>query len=107
MKIANIFGAADWFKVLQTTERSQSAVMTLEPGGASGDTAEAHPHSDQILIVLEGEVRAEVGDKAGSMKSGDVVTIPAGTKHRFSNPNETRAVTLSVYAPPAYPPEQS
>ena len=103
MKIANLHQASDWFEVLQTTERSQTAVMTLEAGGASGEELSTHPRSDQVLLVIEGEVCAEISGKTSTMKRGDMVIVPAGAKHKFINPSRTRAVTFSVYAPPAYP----
>jgi mannose-6-phosphate isomerase-like protein (cupin superfamily) len=103
MFLTNVQHAAEWFEVLQTTDRSQTAVMNLEPGQASGDECESHPKSDQVLIVLDGEVFAEVGDERARMCKGDVVVIPAGVNHRFENEGGAIARTLSVYAPPAYP----
>ncbi len=42
MDVTNIDKAKDWFEVLQTSERSQTAMMTLAPGDSTGDKAEAH-----------------------------------------------------------------
>jgi mannose-6-phosphate isomerase-like protein (cupin superfamily) len=106
-KITNVFQFSTGFKVIQTGERSQSAIMTLEPGESSGEKAESHPHSDQTLIVLEGELRAEVGGKSATMRKGDAVTVLANTRHKFTNTGRERAVTFSVYSPPAYPPGAS
>jgi mannose-6-phosphate isomerase-like protein (cupin superfamily) len=103
VNLANVSDAKDWFEVLQTTERSQTAVMTLEPDGQSGEELNSHPESDQVLLVLEGEVFAEVSGQTATMKKGDVVIVRKGKKHRFSNRTQQRAVTFSVYAPPAYP----
>jgi mannose-6-phosphate isomerase-like protein (cupin superfamily) len=104
MDLANIKEAREWFEVLQTSERSQTAVMTLKPGKSSG-AKEGHKHSDQVLLLLEGEVEAEIGDEKATLKQGDVVLIPAGVKHRFTNQTEKSAVTFNVYAPPEYPAE--
>lgn len=104
MFLTSLHNAQSWFEVLQTTDRSQTAVMTLTPGQASGDSKESHPESDQVLIVLDGEVLAEVAEESARMRKGDVVVIPAGVRHRFLNDGEIPARTFSVYAPPAYPP---
>ena len=104
MEITNIGTATQWFEVLQTTERSQTAMMTLEPGAATGEKAEAHEKSDQVLLVLEGELIGEVGDKRSRIGKGDVIIIEAGTKHRFANASDKPAITFNVYSPPAYPP---
>ena len=53
MNVTNINEARDWFEVLQTSERSQTAMMTLASGKSSGDKAEAHDRSDQVLLILE------------------------------------------------------
>ena len=102
MKIKNIKESEEWFQVLQTGKKSQTAVMTLRSGQSSGEKAEAHKTSEQVLIVLEGEVLAEIGSEKENMKQGDVILIPAGTKHKFSNKAKTAAVTFNVYSPPEY-----
>jgi mannose-6-phosphate isomerase-like protein (cupin superfamily) len=104
MNVTNISEAKDWFEVLQTGERSQTAMMTLAPGDATGDKAEAHEKSDQVLLMLDGELTGEVGDERPHLKKGDVIIIPAGVKHRFVNRARKPAVTFNVYSPPAYPP---
>ena len=103
MNVTNIDKAKEWFEVLQTSERSQTAVMTLAPGKSSGEKAEAHDDSDQVLLILEGELIGEVGDDHQSLKRGDVIMIPSGVKHRFTNRAQKRAVTFNVYSPPVYP----
>lgn len=102
MKTANLCDAKDWFSVLQQTGQSQTAVMTLEPGAASGDRPEAHAASDQVLLLLEGRLAAEVGDKTATLNEGDSVIVPAGVPHRFVNTGTVRAITFNVYTPPAY-----
>jgi mannose-6-phosphate isomerase-like protein (cupin superfamily) len=77
--------------------------MNLPPGEASGEKAESHPESDQVLLVLEGEVIAEIAEEKTRLRKGDVVIVPVGTPHRFANEGTEPASTFSVYAPPAYP----
>ena len=82
-------------------------MMTLEPGDETGATAEAHEKSDQVLLMLDGELTGEVGKEHPRLKKGDIILIPAGTKHRFKNPGAKTAITFNVYSPPAYPPGSS
>ena len=103
MDVTNINKAKDWFEVLQTGEQSQTAMMTLAPGDATGDKAEAHEKSDQVLLILEGELTGEVSDQRPHLKKDDVIIVPAGAKHRFVNRVKKPAVTFNVYSPPAYP----
>ena len=103
MNVTNIDKANAWFEVLQTGERSQTAMMTLASGDATGQKAEAHEKSDQVLLMLEGELTGEVGDERPHLRKGDVIIIPAGLKHRFVNRAKKPALTFNVYSPPAYP----
>ncbi len=98
----NIAETQSSFSVLQTDENSQTAVMILEPGSWSGEKANEHPSSEQTLLVIEGEVVAEIGDEREVLKKGDVVIVPQRAKHRFGNESAKTAITFNVYAPPAY-----
>jgi mannose-6-phosphate isomerase-like protein (cupin superfamily) len=104
MDVRNIDEAKEWFEVLQTHQRSQTAMMTLPSGQSTGEKAEAHAESDQVLLVLKGRLTGEIGNERAKLKKGDVIVIPAGVKHRFTGKGKKGAVTFNVYAPPAYPP---
>jgi mannose-6-phosphate isomerase-like protein (cupin superfamily) len=106
MNVATIHQAKSWFQVLQTTKLSQTAVMTLEVGGQSSGETNVHEKSDQVLYVVEGEVNAEVAGEKRTLHAGDICVVPAGTRHRFENTGNKRALTLSVYAPPEYAPDE-
>jgi mannose-6-phosphate isomerase-like protein (cupin superfamily) len=105
-KRANLYRANEWFKVLQTSRRSQTAAMTLGVGRATGETAEAHEKSEQVLLLIEGELAAEIGGQRSRMKAGDIVVIPPGVKHRFTNRGDRPVITFNVYSPPEYPPNE-
>jgi len=105
MNIKNIHEHEEWFEVLQTSSKSQTAVMVLAPGKSSGEKPESHENSEQTLLLVDGVLEAEIASEHIQMKSGDVVVIPAGVKHKFTNPSAGAAVTFSVYCPPEYAPD--
>ena len=76
--------------------------MTLGPGQSSGEKSESHEKSEQVLIVLKGEVSAEVEGRTKTLKKHDVILIPAGTKHKFTNKSRGTCVTFNTYSPPEY-----
>ncbi len=78
--------------------------MVLTSGGQSSEKMNVHRNSDQVLLVVEGELLAEVDGKKSKMRRGDTCTVPAGTPHRFENSGDGRAVTFNVYSPPEYSP---
>jgi mannose-6-phosphate isomerase-like protein (cupin superfamily) len=100
----NIYDAKEWFEVLQTTSRSQTAVMVLTRGGNSSEVMNVHQHSDQVLLLVEGELHADIDGKIQVMRKGDSCIVPAGTPHRFENRGKDPAVTFNVYSPPEYSP---
>jgi mannose-6-phosphate isomerase-like protein (cupin superfamily) len=102
MNIKNIREVKEYFKVLQTTNSTQTAMMTLAPGQSSGSEPEGHKNSDQVLLVLEGEVEGEIAEETLTMGKGDVIIIPAGTKHRFTNRSSGNVITFNTYSPPEY-----
>ena len=90
MDLATIKDATEWFEVLQTSSRTQTAMMTLSPGDATGRKAEAHENSDQVLLMLSGKLSGTVGPETINLKKGDIVLIRAGTPHHFKNPGDKR-----------------
>lgn len=76
MNVSNIYCANAWFEVLQTTDRIQTAVMRLQPGQPTGEEAESHKNSQQLLLLIEGELAAELERERRRLNAGDVVIIP-------------------------------
>ncbi len=106
MNVAHLYDAKAWFEVLQTSKRTQTAVMTLSSGGQSSEEMNVHKRSDQVLLVIEGEVHAEVDGEKRVLHAGDVCLVEAGTKHRFENIGRKRALTFNVYTPSEYAPNE-
>jgi mannose-6-phosphate isomerase-like protein (cupin superfamily) len=100
--LKNVYQAGDGFKIFGATNRSQMASMTLVPGESSSEKPNTHSESDQTLIVLDGTLTAEISGESSQLKKGDAVTVPSGTPHKFTNSGREKAITFSVYSPPAY-----
>ena len=90
----------EYFRVLQQTARSQTAVMTVGPGEDAGP-AEEHA-GDQIIYVVEGEAVVCLGDREYRAGPGTLVTIPARTRHHVANPGRIPLFFITVYTPPVY-----
>jgi len=89
-------------RVVHTAGHVQVVVMTLQPGEDIG--AEVHEHNDQVLTFVEGSVRAEVAGESQDVGPGDMVIVPAGTEHNFTNTGDTRARLYTIYGPPDHAP---
>lgn len=103
MNLANLQQSAASFAILQTTDRSQTALMTLQAGESTSAKPNTHAQSDQIVLIVESELTAEIADEKRNLHEGDIVIVPANTPHKFTNPGSSPARAFSVYAPPAYP----
>ena len=90
----------EFFRVLQETARSQTAVMTVAPGQDAGPE-ETHA-ADQIVYVIEGEAEVRVGSERVTAAPGALVVIPAGTLHHVRSIGTRPLFFLTVYAPPEY-----
>jgi len=64
-----------------------------------------HPDNDQVLIFTDGSVRAEVGGETRDVGAGDLVVVPAGTEHNFTNTGSGPVRLLTVYGPPGHAPD--
>jgi mannose-6-phosphate isomerase-like protein (cupin superfamily) len=102
VKRQNIQRVSEWFKVLQTTPRTQTAVTKLGQGQASSGEPEAHHKSEQVMLLVKGELSAEIGGKRSIVKAGDVVIVPPRVKHRLTSSGGEPAIIFNVYSPPEY-----
>jgi mannose-6-phosphate isomerase-like protein (cupin superfamily) len=92
--------SADFRRVLWTGDHSQLVIMTIPPGGEIGE--EVHEGIDQILTFVSGTAEARVAGETKSVAPGDLVVVPAGTKHNFVNTGPNPLVLYTVYGPPEH-----
>jgi mannose-6-phosphate isomerase-like protein (cupin superfamily) len=90
----------EFFRILQETAQSQTAVMTVAPGQDAGPE-ETHD-ADQIVYVIEGDAEVRIGEERCVAGPGSLVTIPAGAPHHVRSVGAEALFFLTVYAPPEY-----
>ena len=89
-------------RVLMTTLHVQLVVMSLNPGEDIG--SEVHDHTDQVLTFVEGYARAQVDGEVRDVGPGDIVIVPAGMRHNFTNVGDTTLKLYTIYSPPNHEP---
>ncbi|HEU4912597.1 MAG TPA: cupin domain-containing protein [Actinomycetes bacterium] len=89
--------------VLHTGKHTQVVAMTLQPGEDIG--AEVHPDNDQVLVFTDGTARAEVAGETRELSAGDLVVVPAGTEHNFTNTGSGKLRLITIYGPPDHAPD--
>ncbi|KHS54003.1 MULTISPECIES: cupin domain-containing protein [Brevibacterium] len=58
-----------------------------------------HPYTE-TWVVLHGEVRIEAGDEQLLAQTGNIVTVPAKTNHRFRSVGRAELEMLCIHASP-------
>ena len=91
------------FALVASTRSAQAAMMTLQPGGSTGEYVEnEHPNAEQWLFVVSGTGRATVGRRCLKIAANSLLLIEKGERHKIANTGRSPLVTLNVYVPPAY-----
>jgi mannose-6-phosphate isomerase-like protein (cupin superfamily) len=92
----------DFRREVVTGPHEQVVVMTIPPGGEIGD--EVHEHGDQVLLFVEGAGEAILGGESRPVREGQLVLVPAGTRHNFVAGDDAPLRLVTIYAPPEHPP---
>lgn len=79
-------------------ERLWSEIVCLQ--GAQDVGPIRDDDADGIVLVLAGEVAAQVGKGRARMKQWEMVEVPAGLELTMRNASDEPAVVLLVVAPP-------
>lgn len=61
-----------------------------------------HRRTDELVLMLEGRVTATLNGRRKAVAKGDVLYLPAGTRHRFVA-GPLGALALSLFSPPMRP----
>ena len=71
-------------------------------GGSTGPEPYSHGDSDELLLVIEGEVSLELGDDRFELSKGDSIFYRSSIPHRLSNPHDAQAHVVWAISPPSY-----
>jgi mannose-6-phosphate isomerase-like protein (cupin superfamily) len=77
-------------------------IATLVPPGARGPARHKHA-SDQIYLILQGEITIELGEDVQTADCGSAIYIPAGVPHHNWNAGTSDEIHLEVIAPGVLP----
>jgi len=89
-------------EVVSTGPHAQVVVMSIPPSGEIGE--EVHEDVDQVLVFVEGEGIAVLDGRRTGVSPGQLVHVPAGTRHNFVNDGPAALKLYTIYAPPEHQP---
>ena len=86
-------------KVLYTSKHLQVVLMSLKPGEDIGE--ETHPNIDQFFRFEGGKGKCIINGNEYKVENGDVIVIPAGSKHNVINTDAVKELKMyTIYGPP-------
>lgn len=88
-------------QVLETGKNTQVVIMSIPPGGDIGE--ETHTDNDQVLYLVSGAGQVTLDGRLSDFNEGDLVLVPAGTKHNFATKGEEAMKIITTYSPPHHP----
>lgn len=86
---------------LNTGEHSQVVVMSIP---AREDIGEEVHDVDQILVFVRGKDEVVLNGESAPVEVGDLVFVPAGTRHNFINTGKEDWKLYTVYSPAEHKP---
>lgn len=90
----------DFCTSARTDPEGKFRLLFTLPAGKKGPTEHTHPGESETAEIVSGTCRIWVGDDIHDCKPGDVVTIPAETKHRMHNRGKEPCVMRVTYSGP-------
>lgn len=79
-----------------TGNKSTTVVyFELEPGCRLGSHTDS---AEEILLILEGEAEATVGDESGLVSAGDMAVVPAMVPHALRNAGDETVRVVGFFS---------
>lgn len=91
-----MFAEKSWgdFKVMDVENSSMTIKITLNAGQRMN--YHSHKHRDEVWIVISGKGKTIVDGMEQKIKMGDVVTMPAGSRHTVMADTELKLIEVQL-----------
>jgi mannose-6-phosphate isomerase-like protein (cupin superfamily) len=70
-----------------------------EPG--AGPRLHRHPY-DETWVIEAGQIAFQLGDELATAGPGDIVIVPRGVPHKFTNTGPGRSKLICIHASPRF-----
>ncbi len=91
-----MFAEKSWgsFRIIDIEEESLTIKVTLNPNHSMN--YHSHVRRDEVWTVISGRGRAVIDEKEITVKAGDVITMPAGSKHTIFAETELKLIEVQL-----------
>lgn len=76
------------------TKETATVYFELDPGDELGRHTDS---AEELLIILEGDLEAEVGGETATVSKGDIALVPKMVPHNMVNNGSSKAKVLGVF----------
>lgn len=76
------------------TRETATVYFELEPGDELGRHTDS---AEELLLLLAGEVEAEIGGEMGSLSEGEIALVPRMVPHNLINTGKSKAKVLGIF----------
>lgn len=98
MDLESLYAPYEDFRMGRQIDGRQTTVIRLEPGMATGGEWSVESGSGQMVLVLEGEMIAEIGEERRVVAKGGTLVIGDGVNFRLLNEGKEPATAFAVPA---------
>ena len=84
------------FSAATGTKNTAIVYFEVEPGHRLGTHTDS---AGEILLILQGEAEATVGDESGRVSAGEMAVVPAMVPHALRNVRATKRFEWSGSSP--------
>jgi quercetin dioxygenase-like cupin family protein len=87
---------------LEGDEHGATVSVILDEGEPGhGPRLHRHPY-DETWVVVEGSLTFQAGDELVTAATGDIVVVPPGVPHKFTNNGPGRSRLVCIHANPTF-----
>jgi mannose-6-phosphate isomerase-like protein (cupin superfamily) len=77
------------------------SLIVDESGRGQGPRLHRHPY-DETWVVQDGHLTFQSGDELFAIGAGDIVIVPPGVPHKFTNNGPGRSKLICIHASPTF-----
>jgi quercetin dioxygenase-like cupin family protein len=94
------FGTVHWAVRAGDPPGAEQTIGLATFDAGKSNVEHIHPNCEEVVFVLEGEVRHALGGEETVLRAGDLILVPRNAPHRVINDGDMPARTFIVFSSP-------
>jgi quercetin dioxygenase-like cupin family protein len=94
------FGSVHWAVREGDPPGAEQTIGLATFDAGKSNVEHIHPNCEEVVYVLDGEVRHTLGGQETVLRAGDLIVVPRNVPHRLINDSDAPARTYIVFSSP-------